>query len=297
MKIAIIIKYSNINSFENLKFRSTCSDMGVSLSILDRDKFSVILDNEISIYYDNEPLKDFDYIIPRTGSATLKKDAHIYNCIRLAGYNILNDGDAILTLMDKFKVHSLLVANGIPTIKSMTYKDNDDLNLIDSNFSYPLIVKSNTGSLGWGIYKVNNFDELKNMLNMAFMSSQSSYYIIQEFVADDIGVDYRVFMCGNQVISSMKRSSNNGDFIANFTKHNKSEKFEVDDEVTSICQKVMKILNCDIAGIDLMIKDGSYVVCEVNSAPGFKGLEHANSGLNTVKELVNILKKTKANEL
>ncbi len=293
MKIAIIIKYVNINSYENLKFRSTCAELGIALNILDRDKFTVLLDDGIKIYYDNKPLSEFDYIIPRTGSATNSKDAQIYDCMRLSGLNILNDGQTINTLMDKFKVHSLLTANKIPNIKTLVYKNIDDISVIEANFSYPLILKSNTGSLGWGIYKVNNQAELTNMLNIAFLTNANVSYLVQEFISDNQGEDYRVFMYKDKIVGSMKRMAADGDFITNFSKHNLSVAFEVPDEVYQMCIKIMKVLNCDIAGIDLLIRDGQWIVCEVNSAPGFKGLENANKSKNIVKELIRLIKDEK----
>ncbi len=289
MKIAIIIKYENINNYENIKFRKTCSDMGISIKILDCNLFSVVMKDKVNVYYDGEIIPNFDCIIPRTGSATTIKDAQVYDCIKMAGFNILNDGETINLLMDKCRVHNKLVANNIKTINTIFIRSYNDLSMVKSHLTFPVIVKSNTGSLGWGIYKVDSYENLVDMLNIAVMSNLDCYYIIQEFIESN-GEDHRIFMYKDQVISSMTRFAPDGEFITNYSKHQLCDTFIVDDVVLGICKKVMSTLNCDIAGIDLLKKNGEYVVCEVNSAPGFKGLEQANNGLNVVKKLVKEIK-------
>ena len=36
---------------------------------------------------------------------------------------------------------------------------------------------------------------------------------------------------------------------------------------------VLRLLNLDIAGVDLLFNNGSYSICEVNSSPGFEGMD------------------------
>ncbi len=287
MKIAIIIKYENINNYENVQFKNVCKSEEIDLSILDCDLFKVVtINNVIKIYYANNLLEEYDYILPRTGSATRENDALLYDAMRLNKLNILNDGTCIMKLKNKFAMHLHLSSNKIDNIKSCIINDSNDLSVIDKEFTYSLILKANTGSLGYGIYLVKNKVELENLLNINFLANNKHNYIIQEFVDEYDGVDYRVFMYKNKVISSMKRMASTGDFITNYSRNQLSEEFIVDEELLLICQKVMQSINCEIAGIDLLKTKKGYIVCEVNSAPGFMGLEKTNPGLNEVKQLI-----------
>jgi glutathione synthase/RimK-type ligase-like ATP-grasp enzyme len=90
-------------------------------------------------------------------------------------------------------------------------------------------------------------------------------------------------MLGNQPVAAMKRVSNNGDFRANYTLHENAVKYELNPQIIDLCKNVMNILKCDIAGIDILETKDGYVICEVNSAPGFKGMEAINPGLNMSK--------------
>ena len=46
----------------------------------------------------------------------------------------------------------------------------------------------------------------------------------------------------------------------------------------------------DIAGVDLLFNEGTYTICEVNSAPGFKGMEKYTK-INVAEEMVNYVVK------
>jgi len=50
------------------------------------------------------------------------------------------------------------------------------------------------------------------------------------------------------------------------------------------------LLNLDIAGVDLLFDNDSYVICEVNSAPGFKGMEKYTK-INVAEQMVDFIKK------
>ena len=49
-------------------------------------------------------------------------------------------------------------------------------------------------------------------------------------------------------------------------------------------------MNLDIAGVDLLIDKEGFRICEINSAPGFQGLEKA-TGLNIAAEIVHFVEQ------
>ena len=49
-------------------------------------------------------------------------------------------------------------------------------------------------------------------------------------------------------------------------------------------------IDLDIAGVDLLFNNGSYTICEVNSAPGFEGMEKYTNK-NIAVEMVNYVVK------
>ena len=66
-----------------------------------------------------------------------------------------------------------------------------------------------------------------------------------------------------------------GVFKANISRGGKGEAYDVDDEMEMLAIQVAKVLDLDIAGVDLLFHSDGYRICEANSAPGFEGFEKA----------------------
>lgn len=292
MKIGIIIKSGNINSYENAEFRRVALTMGINMQFLIHDKLSVLFNQKTVIYYEDKILNDIDVVIPRTGSATDSRLATIIDAFTYAGVYVLNSGESIRTLMDKFRVHGILTKNNINTINSIHILDNKNLSIVNQNFKFPVVVKSNTGSFGWGIYKCDSYKNLTQLMDMAYITDRNSYNIIQEFVDFKSGEDIRVIAMKGKVLGAMKRHAPEGEFITNYSLHHNSSKYEVTDELKDLCLKILDVLDVEIAGIDFLETANGYCVCEVNSAPGFKGMQNANPNINIPKEIYKMLKKT-----
>ena len=292
MKIAILIKKKNINNYENISFKKNAIKLNINFKIICEEDISVLVtDKEIKIFENGLVLNDINIIIPRTGSATTLKTATIIDAFAQKGILVLNNGKVITTMLDKFSTTKLLQENNIPIIDSLLVQTNQDLQIAIKEFKFPLIKKSNTGSLGKGIYLVRDQQQLQDLHDLSTLLDEKYYYILQKFIDYKIGQDVRVVMFNHTPIGIMKRLSGDGDFKANFTIHEKAEKIELTDEILSLCQRVMDIIGCNIAGIDLLETKNGYVVCEINSAPGFKGLESVNPGLNVAKEILKNTKK------
>ena len=48
---------------------------------------------------------------------------------------------------------------------------------------------------------------------------------------------------------------------------------ELDEQMEYLALESTKILGLDIGGVDLLYDGDSYKICEVNSSPGFNGME------------------------
>ena len=109
---------------------------------------------------------------------------------------------------------------------------------------------------------------------MEFIDNNNSKanIIIQEFMQHSRGKDLRVFVLGGRVIGCMLRSSKTS-FKANFSTGGEVASFDLTPEIEWLATETARLLNLDIAGIDLLFDESGYKVCEANSAPGFQGLE------------------------
>ena len=289
MKIGIIIKNINLNNYENTEFKKVAQKEKYNLDLLNIEDFDIKLTNEkIIINYSGKPLKDYDLILNRLGSGTIIKYSNILDSIEASGIRVINNGTTSMLLKDKYLTALKLHQNGINIIPSLINQgDINNNNLIE----YPVIHKSNSGSIGKGIYKLDDIKQLQDIIDLSTLLDKNYFYILQDFIDFKYGQDIRVIMVGQKIIGAMKRISTGDDFKANYTIHNNAIKFEVDDQLLMLCQKIVDTLNCEIAGIDLLETEKGYVVCEVNSAPGFNGMDVVNPGLNSAKQILYYLTK------
>jgi gamma-F420-2:alpha-L-glutamate ligase len=71
----------------------------------------------------------------------------------------------------------------------------------------------------------------------------------------------------------MKRESVDGDFRANITRGGEAKPVELDEQMEYLALESTRLLNLDIGGVDLLYDKDGYKICEVNSSPGFLGME------------------------
>ena len=89
----------------------------------------------------------------------------------------------------------------------------------------------------------------------------------------------------------MMRQSVDGDFRANITRGGEAIPYQIDEDIEWIAGESARLLDLDIAGVDLLFNGDSYTICEVNSAPGFEGMEKYTK-INVAEKMVDyIIKK------
>jgi gamma-F420-2:alpha-L-glutamate ligase len=113
--------------------------------------------------------------------------------------------------------------------------------------------------------------------------------IFQEFIKSSHGTDLRVVTVGGRVVGAMKRTSSDGNFKSNYSRGGTVQKYEITPEIEWLVLEISRKLDLDIAGIDLLLDHDGFKICEVNSSPGFKGLEKACEK-NIAKEIISFVK-------
>ena len=234
-------------------------------------------------------LEDFDALIVRWipgGSAEqiiFRMD--VLHRLENLGIKVLNPAIAIERCADKFYTCSLLEDAGISvprTIVAENYRDalNAFLKFKD------VVVKPLFGSLGVGMLRVDNGD-LAYRVFKALEFGRSIYYV-QEFIPHDH--DVRAFVVGDEVIASMKRVGST--WKTNISRGAKACSYELSQELKEICVKTANIIGCEYAGVDLIEHDDKNYVIEVNSMPGWKGLQSVTS-INIAERIIEHLLKWK----
>ena len=216
------------------------------------------------------------------------KDVNLAKLLEKAGYRCVNNSFVIETCDDKSKTYLALKDNFLmpKTILApfcydgVKYSSYEFLEEMGEELGYPLIVKENKGSFGAQVYKVNDINELENLVK-GFNHCQ---FLLQEFVETSVGKDLRVYVVGGKAVAYAQRYNEN-DFRSNINFGGSMVKVEIESKYTACAEEVAKALGADFCGIDLLFGNDDPLVCEVNSNAQFNALSET-TGVNVAKEIV-----------
>ena len=247
-------------------------------------------DDRKSIIVDGKPRKLPDFVLPRTGSGTTYFIKAIIRHMERLGVVMINGSESIDAVKDKLYSQQILGQSNLPVPKTMLVRHPINLALIERNLSYPIIVKTLSGSYGAGVFLVEDRKQFRQLMKMAELTKPSYNIIVQEFIQDSYGKDLRVLVVNGKVVGCMMRQAVDGDFRANLTRGGEAIPYQIDENIEWLGGECARLLHLDIAGVDLLFNNGSYTICEVNSAPGFEGMEKYTNK-NIAVEMVNYVVK------
>lgn len=154
-----------------------------------------------------------------------------------------------------------------------------------TDFSFPVIVKTNHLQRGLGVSLVNSTEEIKEII--AKNKKESPSFFIREFIPND--GDIRVFVIGYKALGAMKRTPKEGDFRSNISRGGFGTKFDLNSnpQIKEIAEKMALLNQSEIAGVDIIIhkETGVPYVLEINRGPQFAGFEKY-TGLNAAKAII-----------
>ena len=246
-------------------------------------KVRVVNPQDVDIYVDRDDRKSIrvggkaralpDFVIPRTGSGTTYFIKAIIRHLERLGVILINGSESIDAVKDKLYSQQILGQSNLPVPKTLLVKHPIDVEFVERSLNYPIIVKTLSGSFGAGVFLVEDRKQLRQLMRMAEITKPSYNIIIQEFIEDSYGKDLRVFVLNGKVVGCMMRQSTDDDFRANITRGGEGIPYQITEEIEFLSGESARLLSLDIAGVDLLFNNGSYSICEVNSSPGFEGMD------------------------
>src|SRR6267378_3220181 len=109
--------------------------------------------------------------------------------------------------------------------------------------------------------------------------------LLQEFIAESRGRDVRALVVGDRVAGAMRREARSGEFRSNLHRGGEGSALELSPDYAEAAVHAARVLGLDVAGVDLLEAEAGPKVMEVNSSPGFEGLERA-TGLDIAGAIV-----------
>jgi RimK family alpha-L-glutamate ligase len=205
------------------------------------------------------------------------------------GLLIINPPLAIERSVDKYNSLTIFHENGLPVPRTAVTESHEEALKCFHELGGDVVVKPLFGSRGVGAARINDPDIAARVFRT--ISFHHGVLYLQEFVNHG-GSDIRAFVIGNRVVAAMHRVSTN--WKNNVSLGAKPVSLNLSEEFEKIAIKAAKIIGCKITGVDLLEGPNGPVIIELNSQPGWRGLQSVTK-LNIADEIINyILSELKA---
>jgi RimK family alpha-L-glutamate ligase len=184
------------------------------------------------------------------------------------GVRVVNSASAIERTVDKYFTSFLLADAGILTPRTLVTEDFDSA-LAACREMGDVILKPLFGSEGKGMVRISDEETAYRVLR-AWEVNRYIYYI-QEYVPH-FQEDIRAFVVKDRVVAAMLRRGTG--WKTNFSKGAEVNPIRLSAEMEALAVKATQLIALDYAGVDLMpAEDGRTFVVEINSIPGWRGLQ------------------------
>lgn len=263
----------------------------INVKVFSPEQFDILVHREDrkSIIVDWEIHKLPDFIIPRSTNSYFAL-AIIRHMERLWVF-VLNTSDSIEKAKDKLYSSQLLAEHSLPVPNTMLGKFPIDINIIEKQIWFPLVLKTLDGSQWTWVFLSETKKEFERTMSMLEnIWAREKILILQEYIQKSHWRDLRVFIIWWKVIACMERNSASDDFRANYSLWWEVKTFEVTPEIEWIATQSAHILWLEVAGVDLLFEeDWHFKICEVNAFPWLKGIEEATN-INVTKEIFDYIR-------
>lgn len=256
-------------------------------------------DQGVGLFYNGKNLLAYDAIYPRfssndflMGEAILKaiEDSDVYCPVNLKSYQITNH---------KYYTAQKLSEKGVPGILSTLFISPKYSKLAVKETGYPFVMKLISGFAGKGVVLVRDSSQMNSILDAVHLFEE--FICTQQFAkSKKPGTDVRCYVIGNLILA-VKRTAAKGDWRSNISRGGTADLINPTPELIFASKESAKILGVDICAIDLMDKNGRWVVIEANFMPGpfskYLGNTVVREWVKFIYKKVLIKKKKKLKEL
>jgi len=263
------------SAYEIRRFREVAREVGLDVRVVKPEQVDLIVTREgrKSVRLDGEETSLPHFVLPRMGAGTTYFALAVIRHLERLGVHTFNSAASIDIVKDKLHTQQILASNDLPVPKTMLVKFPVDASLVESQLGFPVVVKTLSGSRGKGVYLSESRRSFVDLMQLIDASKPGASIILQQFVEDSHGRDLRVLTIGGRAVACMQRTAPEHAFKANFSAGGSVQRFEIGAEVEWLASTASTVLGLDIAGVDLLFDGDHFKICEVNSSPGFRGLE------------------------
>jgi ribosomal protein S6--L-glutamate ligase len=276
-RLRILILSRNRKLYSTRRLVEAAKALGHAPRVLDTLRCNMVLgrDRPQLLYRGEEILAtDVHVVIPRIGASITGYGLSVVNQLDMMGVPVLNAAVPIFRARDKLRALQLLSRFGIDIPRTVMCRYRDEVErAVALVGGLPCIIKLIQGTQGVGVMIANTVTEVEGMLDTLWTLGQE--ILLQELVAESRGRDVRALVVGDHVVAAMRRTARAGDFRSNIHRGGVAEAVTLEREYAEAAVKAARVMGLEVAGVDMLEARTGPKIMEVNSSPGFEGLEAA----------------------
>ena len=291
MKIGIVTR--NTESWSSIQLRLALNDQGIPFECFTFPKIVAQLNQKPYFTVNGTDIvNELDVLVIRPigrGSVhELVFRMDMLSKMEKLGLIVINPSKAIEHCADKYAILSIMETSGISIPRTIATESVTDALKAFDELGGDVIIKPIFGSRGIGTTRLID-SEIASTAFKAIVFHHGVIYL-QEFIPHGKS-DIRAFVVGDQVIASMRRVSQT--WKNNYSQGAKPAKLKLSSTLEELAIKAARAVSCKIAGVDILEGPNGPMIVDVNSQPGWKGLQMVTKD-NIAKKIVNfVLSETK----
>ncbi len=285
-KLSLAILSRKRSLYSTRRLVQAAKSLGHPVKVLDTLRCDLVLESgRPRVLFEGKEIEPPGVVIPRIGASVTRYGLAVVNQFELMGVPVLNQAPAIAGSRDKLRCLQYLARSGIPIPRTVMMRRREDVGAaIERVGGLPVIVKLLQGTQGVGVMIAGSRDELASILDTMWTLDEE--ILVQEFVAESKGRDIRALVAGNRVVAAMRRvARTKGEFRSNLHRGGAGEAVQLPPAYEAIAVRAAGVLGLELAGVDMLESSAGPKVIEINSSPGFEGLEKA-TGVDVARAIL-----------
>ncbi len=241
-----------------------------------------------SVFHKNshKRLGDADVLLPRIGASITEYGLAVVSHFEILGVPVVNPAPAIAATRDKLRCLQLLARHGIEIPRTVMARAPAQIERALAEVGGPpVVVKLVQGTQGVGVMLAETQSALEAILDTLWGLGQN--ILIQEFVPESQGRDIRALVVGDRVVAAMRRIARVGEFRSNLHRGGEGRLVQLSPAYERVALDAARVTGLSLAGVDMLEAHDGPRVIEINSSPGFEGLETA-TGVDVAGQVMDL---------
>ncbi|RYZ71166.1 MAG: RimK family alpha-L-glutamate ligase [Proteobacteria bacterium] len=286
MRIAILSRNKNLHSIRRLL--QEAKKVGVECFVINPLDCQLVVEGRSPrVLVNGQELPEMDAVLPRIGTSITDYGLAVVKQFEAMGTYVVNTSQGIAESRDKMRSLQILSHARMRVPSTIMTRGSKNLRaVLQTVKEMPAVLKILRGTQGVGVMLLHSPVSVSSVLDT--LAALDEEVLVQQFLKQGAGKDYRLFVVGGQVVATMMRTAPQGEFRSNIHRGGEGKPLSLPASYRRLAVRAADIFHLGCAGVDIMDGPEGPTLLEVNSSPGFEGIEKA-TGRNIAAPIIRFI--------